>query len=449
MVNLSQVITASVLIASTMVSASIVRRQESPSPVTSGSFSVLTYNVAGLPGLISSGNPDKNTPEMGRRIRAFDVVNVQEDFNYHAALYAADDHPYRTATSGGAGIGSGLNQLSRFPFIDDGRVRWDKCNGLIGDGNDCLTPKGFTVIRVRLEYGVYVDVYNLHADAGDSSADYSARISNIKQLSDYINANSAGNAVLVFGDTNTRYTRDDGIRQLQQNSGLTDPWIELIRKDLGIPPINSPALVCSKTSPDNTCEVVDKIFYRPGRFVALRAVDFQNQFKAFLDANGSPLSDHNPYSARFNWSLASNIRLSEQVGGPHGQIFSDLAVLPSNPSSGIRAITLRGGSRLDRISLTRTDGVTYSHGGSGGSDRTLTLNVGEHFVQATIASGKKDGRTRVFYAKFVTSQGRSVVVGSLTSDVKTFNAPDGWKIVGFWGRKGSEVDRLGVIFAPF
>lgn len=31
---------------------------------------------------------------------------------------------------------------------------------------DCLTPKGFTFMRVKLAEGVWVDAYNLHADAG-------------------------------------------------------------------------------------------------------------------------------------------------------------------------------------------------------------------------------------------------------------------------------------------
>ena len=31
---------------------------------------------------------------------------------------------------------------------------------------DCLTPKGFTFMRVKFAEGVWVDAYNLHADAG-------------------------------------------------------------------------------------------------------------------------------------------------------------------------------------------------------------------------------------------------------------------------------------------
>jgi hypothetical protein len=31
---------------------------------------------------------------------------------------------------------------------------------------DCLTPKGFTFMRLKLAEGVFIDAVNLHADAG-------------------------------------------------------------------------------------------------------------------------------------------------------------------------------------------------------------------------------------------------------------------------------------------
>ena len=86
------------------------------------------------------------------------------DFAYHADIYATDDHPYRTATSGTAGVGDGLNTLSNFDWIDFTREKWDTCSDDSGD--DCLTPKGFTFMRVIVSEGVYIDFYNLHADAG-------------------------------------------------------------------------------------------------------------------------------------------------------------------------------------------------------------------------------------------------------------------------------------------
>lgn len=91
-------------------------------------------------------------------------ANLPEHFNYHAYIYATDDHPYRTATSGGAGIGSGLNTLANFDWIDFTRVKWETCSDASSD--DCLTPKGFTFMRAIIDEGIYIDFYNLHADAG-------------------------------------------------------------------------------------------------------------------------------------------------------------------------------------------------------------------------------------------------------------------------------------------
>ncbi|CAE6377929.1 unnamed protein product [Rhizoctonia solani] len=239
---------------------------------SSGTFSVLSYNVAGLPELLSSGNPATNTPLLAPKLAPYGIVNVQEDFNYHAALYAGDKHVYRTATSGGVPFGSGLNTLSNYPFIDLQRVTWSKC--AVGSG-DCLTPKGFTLLRARLDTGVYVDIYNLHTDAGSESADITARNANIAQVISYINTNSVGNAVVVYGDTNARYNRaGDGIRQFA-TAGFTD----LIRGSSGVPAEGSSALVCPDNGAGvtNACETVDKILYRSGPALSLTATRFNNE----------------------------------------------------------------------------------------------------------------------------------------------------------------------------
>lgn len=87
-----------------------------------------------------------------------------KDFNYHAYIYETDTHPYRTATSGGVPFGSGLNTLSNFDWINFERVKWETCSD--ASSADCLTPKGFTFMRAVVDDGIYVDLYNLHADAG-------------------------------------------------------------------------------------------------------------------------------------------------------------------------------------------------------------------------------------------------------------------------------------------
>jgi hypothetical protein len=408
-----------------------------------GSFTTLTYNVAGLPQGVSSAPSDRQsaTQAISCYVKPFDIVNVQEDFNYHAALYdACDDHPYRSPTSGGMGIGSGLNTLSRFPYADWDRVKWGACNGV-----DCLTPKGFTVARVRLAEGVLVDVYNLHTQAQTADADLVARRANVLQLIGYIESYSAGHAVIVMGDTNTRYTRTgDDIWELQRR-GFRDAWIELVRSG-AVPADGDPALTCGAapvTSPG--CEIVDKVFYRDNGFVGLKALTYQVRTDA-QNAAGQDLSDHPPVAVTWTWETPADRRLSDVWGGPHGDPFDDVASLPATPAA--QAITVRAGSRVDRVELALSDGVVLSHGGTGGSDATLALAADEFLTSAEVCSGQYGGHSRVFYARFATSAGRAVAGGSPTSSCVTYAAPAGWQIVGFHGRSAAEVDALGVVYAP-
>ncbi|GAA2494932.1 jacalin-like lectin [Streptomyces gobitricini] len=407
----------------------------------SGTFNVLTYNVAGLPEGLSSGSPETNTPLISPRLAAYDIVNVQEDFNHHAALYAGDNHPHRTATSGGAGIGDGLNTLSDHTFEDFERVDWNACAG-----TDCLTPKGFTLARVRLAEGALVDVYNVHANAGVTDAALAARRANIEQLSDFIRTNSAGDAVIVMGDTNTRYTRvGDNIRTLADENGLTDAWVQLVRGG-DAPARGDDAIVCPTTGPTDDCEVVDKILYRGSDLVGLTATRYHNAWASFLDPAGHHLSDHLPHTVDFSWTLSSRLRASDLFGGPHGTAFNDADGLPASASP--RTLTLRGASRLDAVGLTHDDGTSLTHGGTGGTPAALTLAPGEHLTSVTLTRGRKDGRTRIFSAAFTTDTSRTVKAGSPTRDTVTRTAPAGWQIVGFTGRSGSEIDKLGVLYAP-
>ncbi|OQR59458.1 endonuclease [Streptomyces maremycinicus] len=410
-------------------------------PAASGTFNVLTYNVAGLPEGLSSGHPATNTPLISPRLAVYDIVNVQEDFNYHAALYAGDNHPYRTATSGGAGIGDGLNTLSDHAFEDFERVRWNDCTG-----TNCLTPKGFTLSRVRLADGVFVDLYNVHTNADDSDDALAARRANIEQLSDFIQANSSGNAVLVMGDTNTRYTRaGDNIRTLADENGLTDAWVQRVKGGTR-PAQGADALLCPTTAPTNDCEVVDKVFYRGSKLLGLDATRYHNEWASFLDSAGGNLSDHFPHTVDFSYTLNPRLRASDFFGGPHGTAFNDADDLPAAPSP--RTLTLRGGARLDALALALDGGTTLTHGGTGGTAASLTLATGEHLTSLKLTQGQRDGRTRIFSAAFTTDKGRALSSGTATTDATTFTAPSGWQIVGFTGRAGDEVDKLGVLYAP-
>ncbi|KAI9065027.1 hypothetical protein FKP32DRAFT_1568737 [Trametes sanguinea] len=417
----------------------------------SGTFNILSMNVAGLPEILNSngesGDKMTNTMIIGEDMSkySYDLIHVQEDFNYHATLYAADTHPFRTATSGGVPFGSGLNTLSNFDWVDFSRTKWATCSD--ASESDCLTPKGFTFMRVRVDEGIYIDAINLHADAGTEDADNVARSANLDQVRDFIAANSQGNAVLVFGDTNSRYTRaaDTGIRDLVSQEGMTDAWVKHARN--GSPPAaGADALLCPDGVPTNiSCETVDKVFFRGSKLIDLDSTDFFYDTDRFLSPNGSLLTDHNPVRVEFSWTLASNLRQSDLFGGPHGTYFNDLPSLPDSPS--LASVTLRGAARLDAVSFTLTSGAVLSHGGTGGAPATLTLAAGEVLTGATLCWAQHDGHTRNFYAQLTTSAGRSVEAGTVTADCASVSAPDGFGIVGGYGQDGDEMDQLGWIFA--
>lgn len=407
---------------------------------TGGTFSVLTYNVAGLLELFSSATTrrDSSTSQIGRMVNAFDIVHVQEDFNYHAYLYDKGNvHPYRSATSGGMGIGDGLNSLSYFEMTDFARITWNK-----RINENALTPKGFTYCRYRLAEGVYVDVYNMHTNAESDDASIAARADNLLQLSNFIATNSKGNAVIIMGDSNGRYTRDNNLHLLLDVNGMTDPWIELVRGG-NIPALGSPAIACTFPAITNSCEIVDKIYYRGSKYVKLQASDY-NVVQNFVNTAGEQLSDHMPLATNFTYTLQTAFDASDLFGGPHGTPFNDLETLSA--ASNATVFTVRGSSRVDKVQVTLADGTVLGHGGTGGTEQSLTLQSGETVNSVTLCSGQYNGRTRIFYIKLTTSLGRTLATGKTTSSTVTYTAPTGYKISGFYGNSGDEVDKLGVIY---
>ncbi|KAL4916043.1 Endonuclease/exonuclease/phosphatase [Aspergillus aurantiobrunneus] len=415
---------------------------------TTGTFNILSFNVAGLPAILNGnevpGDKTTNTQTIGARFAEYDydIIHVQEDFNYHAALYETDTHPFRTATSGGVPFGSGLNTLSNYNWTDFARVKWETCEN--ASGADCLTPKGFTVMRVRLDEGVYVDCYNLHADAGSEDADVSARSANLQQVADYIAANSVGNAVLVFGDTNARYTSSgENIRVFQTQEDMTNPWVELVL-DGQEPEEGTDAIVCENPTTTQTCETVDKIFYRGSPALMLEATAWAYEDEKFLQDNGSILSDHNPITSEFSWTKSDSFRLSDLYGGPHGTWFNDLA----NLTTGLRitSVSVSGANRVDSISITLSNGDVLTHGGTGGTAQELALAEDEYWIATRVCQDKYNDHTRVFYIAITTDQGNTVSVGKETDECVEWQAEEGWGVIGAWGRSGDEVDMLGVVY---
>lgn len=281
-----------------------------PRLAAAGSFAALSYNVAGLPqGTNPDQHPAVNTVKISPLLNPYDLVLVQEDFAYHADLVSQVTHPYRSLPDTSSrppyaiAIGDGLATLSRSPFTDFTRITWTACNGVVTEGSDCLAPKGFSVARHEIAPGSFLDVYDLHADAGSAPNDLVARAANLRQLEDYIAAHSVGRAVLVMGDTNSRYTRaGDVVPELTAGAGLRDVWVELVRGG-SVPGVGASLTSGCETHPAGAdCERIDKIFYRSGGGIALTPTAYTVP-PELVDENGKPLSDHLPVAARFDFTV--------------------------------------------------------------------------------------------------------------------------------------------------
>lgn len=291
-----------------------------PLPQPPGSFSLLTYNVAGLPQGISGSNPEWNLPQISPLLNDYDVVLTQEDFdwwmpivgildftNYHARLRAQATHPYRSAVHPGPAavgidassrpllVGDGIGILSRYPLLDERHGAWTGCfGGALPDGGaaDCLAMKGFRVMTMVLGDGSEVDVYNLHAEAGGTPADQALQVENYEQLASAIEAFSAGRAVIVAGDTNLHVDdHPDGSQGADaviwngflERLGLVDACVEL---------------GCERPAS------IDKVAYRSGPGVHLSARSLEFPTERFRTPRGEDLSDHPPVVAVFDWNLS-------------------------------------------------------------------------------------------------------------------------------------------------
>lgn len=267
-----------------------------------GSFSALSYNVAGLPNGISSSEPLLYSSLISPGLNDFDLVHLQEDFCYHDSIMLYNNHPVISEPL--PCIGDGLATLSNFPIRSYDRVKWTDCTGA-----DCLSLKGFTYAKIAIAAGVTIDFYNLHCNAGSDPESITARRNNLTQFLEYLLVKSEGEPVIIMGDFNVRYTRQgDSIRTLL-DLGFSDPYIDLVQ--LGnIPALGAQALQdCYPLNTSSTCEGVDKIFYRGTDDMKLSASAYKygddNRF-FYQNDDTQPLSDHSPLSVVFEYDYKEN-----------------------------------------------------------------------------------------------------------------------------------------------
>lgn len=311
---------------------------------------VASLNVDGMPKSISvygvytvNLNPDaKEGPgatAIGNMLRksGIDVVGVSEDFNYHSELWDAawnngtdihyDATTHRNKIDGSrAGILSDYlgkkpvadtDGLCLFYRIDGGGknivtpsneafVQWNDYYGYDDSGADGLIKKGYRYYLVTLADGTQFDLYTMHMDANDSQGDCTARANQLIQLANAIKASKNGRPILIIGDTNCRYTRDQVKTNLidainaDERFTIRDPWIQFGRNNT-YPALGSSSIMASSEGYLKG-EVVDKIWYINNTESNIRLVaETYAQDLSFVDETGSPLCDHKPCVVTFSY----------------------------------------------------------------------------------------------------------------------------------------------------
>lgn len=324
-------------------------------PEVTGNFTVATLNVDGMPQTINFGgiyqyelNMDgpgsEGSTKIGQYLQnsGYDLIATSENFNYNQQIMAeAVDYTSGTIrTSIPENVSAedfgqlitnrlfpidtdGLSLISKktIPVSGETWVPWEtiySTNENIawieipsGNGADGMIKKGYRFYQVEIAEGVTIDVYILHADADSQEGDIAARTKQFQQLATAINANTNGNPIIVMGDTNCRYTRDTLKTDFIDATGMTDAWVELIRKEEGYPEYGTPPLVAvDKVGEGETgvpypdCEVVDKIFYlnNPDSPVQLKALEYNIDTVNYVDEEGA-LGDHWPVSVKFQYTI--------------------------------------------------------------------------------------------------------------------------------------------------
>ncbi|GAA4148226.1 hypothetical protein GCM10022216_34890 [Sphingobacterium kyonggiense] len=263
-----------------------------------GSLKLLTYNIAGLPQGISAAKLPRriSIAEIGEKVLGYDIVNVQEDFNYNTAFYSLNKHPYRTDHKGKIPIGDGLNTLSNYPIVSYRRIPWRHCSG-----PDCWTVKGFTYAQIQVDQHVIIDIYNVHANSSDVARAARARRENLRQLANYILENSADRPIIVMGDFNAHYAyKRDNLHEFLLTTGLSDGWVQFLQKGV-FPEIKPKFVALHMLSLTNETESLDKIFFRGNKQLRFTPSAYEVEIEHFTNTTGQALSDHLAVSLTLDW----------------------------------------------------------------------------------------------------------------------------------------------------
>ncbi len=269
---------------------------ETPEQSSNLTVKMMNYNIAGLPkfdGTDGSGN----TASISKYINEneFDIVAVQEDFSYHNSFVDnLNDYDYQTNFSGNIPGGDGLNIVTKdMPLYNEHREQWDDCYGDIAEG-DTLTPKGLMHCVIYVGDGIYIDFYNIHADAFDGLGSRFARESNYLQLMDLVNENyeKYKRPVVITGDFNhflhtTADINSNMYSIFHEKGELRDAWVEVHNNG---DYTDFSQWYATGVSYWGNWDSVEKFLYKDGNGVEIKPVDFK--YTWVKNDAGEDVSDH-------------------------------------------------------------------------------------------------------------------------------------------------------------
>jgi endonuclease/exonuclease/phosphatase family metal-dependent hydrolase len=284
-------------------------------------FTVATLNVDGLPQKLvvfnvnADGPGDAGTARIGKYLvkKGYDLVMMQEDFSYHGVLSVwLEDNYKMDEWSGTLYVLDGprkvdLLHLQNHRFECDGlltawkndlqvtpaaRTPWIQNFGKFSHALDEMVTKGFRRYEVTLRSGARIVVYNMHMDASDSrdvaderdAKDKETRVAQWTQLREDVLQHLDTRPIIIVGDMNSLYTRDDvkgvfiDVINGTGRGTVADVWMELNKQGE---------------------ETYDKILYiNPVIGTKIQPVTFLLDKEGYLN-EGKPLGDHYPVAATF------------------------------------------------------------------------------------------------------------------------------------------------------
>ena len=306
-------------------------------------FSVATLNVDGLPQkiLVLKVNPDgpgdAGTARIGKYLlqKKYDLMMLQEDFNFHDVLtvFLEDDYKFDTWSGDVGTDGHKIDflHLQNHRFECDGllacwkndltvtpsvRTAWKQNFGKFSHANDEMVTKGFRCYEVTLRGGTRIVVFNMHMDASDDAdevakndtKDKEARMAQWQQLKEEVLQQLDTRPILIMGDMNSLYGRDNvkgefiNAINASGRGTIADVWVEM--QQHGTYPDDQDKGVADG-------ETLDKILYiNPVEGTMIQPVAFSIDRDGFL-YNGKPLADHYPVSATFK--VVSNVDAIEEI----------------------------------------------------------------------------------------------------------------------------------------